>query len=508
MRRSAQRRQQRRRDQATYPWVDQPFRLLENPMNPVEILSAEQIERIHQVSLRILAETGIEFLDAEALELWQGVGADVDEAIGRVRLDSDLVMALVAQAPARFTMRARNPARNLQLGGNHITFAPGAGCPFVSDLERGRRPGTLAAFQEGVKLVQQCPPLHMVGGVMVEPQDLPVPVRHLEQLYSQFVFSDKAVITPSRGRQVATDCINMAALVFGGLDEIQQQPVQMAILNANSPLRYDEQMVGALIVYARHGQPVTVTPFILAGAMSPITMAGAIAQQNAEALAGIALTQVVRPGTPVLYGGFTTNVDMRSGSPAFGGPEGALAMLAGAQLARYYGVPYRGSGGLNNSKLPDAQASYETQMTLWPAVMAHANLIHHSAGWLEAGLVFSYEKFILDVEGLAMMARVLDGVEVNDETLALADIARVGPGGHHLDTPQTLARFRTEFYLPLVSDRQNYDAWLEQGGLDAGQRALRLWQELLEVYEPPPLDPAIKEALRDYVDRRKQDLTT
>jgi trimethylamine--corrinoid protein Co-methyltransferase len=341
---------------------------------------------------------------------------------------------------------------------------------------------------------------------MVEPQDLPVPTRHLDQVYSQFTLSDKALISPARSRETALDCVEMAAIVFGGPDEMQQQPVQLGIINVNSPLRYDSSMLGGLITYARYGQPVVITPFILAGAMSPITMAAALAQQNAEALAGVALTQLVNPGWPVIYGGFTTNIDMQTGSPAFGGPEGALALFAGAQLARFYGLPYRGSGSLNNSKIPDAQASYETQMTLWPAIMAHTNLIHHSAGWLEAGLVFSFEKFMLDLEGLLMMYRLLDGIEVTEETLALDWVAEVGPGGHHLGTAHTMARFRSEFHLPLISDRQNYEAWVEQGSLDAGQRAHRLWKELLASYEPPPIDPAVEDALRDYVARRKREV--
>jgi trimethylamine--corrinoid protein Co-methyltransferase len=484
------------------PLTETPFRLLRNPYPPFGVLSPEQLEQIHQASLDILKTIGIEFLDEETLEVWAEAGAQVERSTGRVRLDPGLVMAAIAQAPAHFTLRARNPAHNLVIGGNFISMAPGAGCPYVSDFKRGRRPGTLAAYQEIVRLVQQCPPLHLVGGVMVEPQDVAVPIRHLEQLYSQFTLSDKAVITPARGREVATDCIHMARLVFGNTTEA----VQLGIINANSPLRYDAQMLGGLITYARAGQPIIITPFILAGAMSPITLAAALAQHNAEALAGVALTQLVKPGVPVIYGGFTTNIDMQTGGPAFGGPEGALAMFAGAQLARYYGLPYRGSGSLNNAKTPDAQAGYETQMTLWPAVLAQANVIHHSAGWLEAGLVFSYEKFMLDVEGLRMMARLLDGIEVNAETLALDSLAEVGPGGHHFGTAHTMARFRSEFYLPILSDRQHYDAWVEQGSLDAGQRAYQLWQELLANYEAPPLDPALAEALHMYVARRKSEL--
>jgi trimethylamine--corrinoid protein Co-methyltransferase len=320
--------------------------------------------------------------------------------------------------------------------------------------------------------------------------------------------SDKTHTTAAHGREVATDYVNMAAIAFGGLETIQKRPVLASNVNANSPLRFDQRMLGALIVYSGHGQPAIITPFILAGAMSPITMAAAIAQQNAEALAGIALTQLVNPGCPVIYGGFTTNIDMQSGSPAFGTPEGAQALLCGAQLARYYGLPYRGSGGLNNSKLPDAQAAYETQMSLWPAVLAHANIILHSAGWLEAGLVCSLEKFILDVEGLAVMHHFLAGLDISDETLALDSIAEVGPGGHHFGTAHTMARYRDAFYMPIVSDRQNYDAWQENGALDAAQRAHRLAKQLLDTYERPPLDPAINEALQSYVSRKKEDYQT
>jgi trimethylamine--corrinoid protein Co-methyltransferase len=346
----------------------------------------------------------------------------------------------------------------------------------------------------------------MVEGLLVEPQDVPVAHRHLEKGYSVFALSDKTMTTAAHGRQVAADYVQMAAIVFGGLESIKQQPVFASNVNVNSPLRYDEPMLGALTVYVRHGQPVIITPFIMAGAMSPITLAAALAQQNAEALAGVALTQLINPGAPVIYGGFTTNIDMQTGSPAFGSPEGSLALFSGAQLARRYGLPYRGSGGLNNSKVADAQAAYETQMSLWPTVLAHANLILHSAGWLEAGLVCSLEKFILDVEGLGMMHRFLAGVEVTDETLALEAIAEVGPGGHHFGTAHTLARYRSEFYLPLVSDRQNHEAWQENGSLDAAQRASRVAQGLLESYERPLLDTAVDEALRDYMARRKNEM--
>ena len=295
--------------------------------------------------------------------------------------------------------------------------------------------------------------------------------------------------------------------MFGGEAEIRREPVLSAVVNVNSPLRFDERMLGGLLTYARYRQPVVVTPFILAGAMSPVSLPAALAQQNAEALARITLTQLINPGTPVIHGGFATSIDMQTGSPAFGGPEGALALLAGAQFARFYGLPYRGSGGLNNSKIPDAQAAYETQMTLWPAVLAHTNLILHSAGWLEAGLVCSLEKFVLDVEGLAMMSRFLNGLEINDDTLALEEIAEVGPGGNHFGTAYTMERFQDAFYRPTVSDRQNYETWVERGAKDALQRAHEIANQLLETYEQPGLPSSVQGELMEYVEKRKQEST-
>lgn len=498
-----QRRSRRRRRQAASPLADKPFRRLHNPFPPLEILSAEQIQQLHSASLTILEEIGLDFLNQEALALWETAGAKVEWSTQHVWLDRDLVLEAIARAPEAFTLYARNPDHNLIIGGNAINFATVGAAPYYADMETGRRPGRLADFQRMVRLAQQCGPIHMVEGLLVEPQDVPIPHRHLEKWRSQVTLSDKTHTTAAHGRQVAADYVQMAGIVFGGVEVIQDRPVFASNVNANSPLRFDDRMLSALIVYARHGQPTIITPFILAGAMSPVTMAAAIAQQNAEALAGIALTQLVNPGCPVVYGGFTTNVDMRSGSPAFGTPEGAQALLVGAQLARHYGLPYRGSGGLNNAKLPDAQAAYETQMSLWPAVLAHANVILHSAGWLEAGLVCSLEKFILDVEGLAMMHHFLAGLIINEETLALETIAAVGPGGHHFGTPHTLARFENAFYHPLVSDRQNYDAWQMNGAMNAAERAHHLAHQLLAEYTPPPLDEAICEALDEYIQRAK-----
>ena len=474
-------------------------------MPPVEILSQEQLAKIHDASMRILEDVGIDFLNKEALDLWATARAKVDYRKSHVWLDRGLVMDLIAKSPSEFTLHARNPNHNITIGGNHINFVTVGAAPYYSDLERGRKPGTLQDYRRMVKLTQQCGPLHVVEGLMVEPQDIPVAQRHVEKSFALQTLTDKTYTTAAHGPIAATDYLKMAAIVHGGMENIQRRPVFVSNVNANSPLRFDDYMLGAMMVYARHGQPNIITPFILAGAMSPVTMAAAITQQNAEALAGIALTQLVNPGCPVVYGGFTTNVDMRNGSPAFGTPEGALALLGGAQLARHYGLPYRGSGGLNNSKLPDAQAAYETQMSLWPAVLAHANFIMHSAGWLEAGLVCSLEKFILDVEGLAMFHHFLAGFEISDQTLALETIADVGPGGHHFGTAHTMNHYKTAFYQPIVSDRNNYDNWQDKGGIDAAQRAHQVAKQLLDAYKPPPIDECILEELQAYVERRRKE---
>ena len=328
-------------------------------------------------------------------------------------------------------------------------------------------------------------------------------MRHLRRLPLAFTLTDKAMQEALHGREICADTLNLARIVFG---EFSGDPVIGGVINASSPLRYDARMLGGLIAYARAGQVTIITPFILAGAMSPISIAAAIAQQNAEALAGIALTQIVRPGAPVIYGGFTSNVDMKSGSPAFGTPEGAWAMTTGAQLARRYGLPYRGSGSLTNSKTPDAQAAYETAWTLWPAVMAHTNFIMHAIGWLEGGLTVSYEKIVLDLEALAMFQHFLAGFAIDDDALALDMMAEVGPGGHHFGTPHTQQRYSTEFYAPLLSDRMGYDGWKQAGGLDTAQRAQAVWHEILAAYQPPPLDPGIAQGLREYVERREREL--
>jgi trimethylamine---corrinoid protein Co-methyltransferase len=494
----------RRRQRQLSPLLTHTFRPLRHPYPPLELWGPAEIERIHQASLHILENVGLEFLDAEVLAIWEKAGARVDHGRRRVWPDGGLVMEAVARAPSSFTWRARNPGHNVFIGENSIAFGPSGGMVYVSDLESGRRPGALADLENFLKLCQVCHLFHFASWEQVAPQDVPATTRHLHRLYAGFTLTDKAMMEAAHGRIITADCIEMARIVFGDLET--GGPVIGDVINVNSPLRYDERMLGGLLTYARASQATFITPFILAGAMSPVTMAAALAQQNAEVLAGAALTQLVKPGAPVIYGGFTTPVDLRSGAPAFGTPEGAWAILATAQLARYYGLPSRGSGSLTSANTADAQAAYETVWTLWPAIQGQTNLIMHAAGWLEGGLTCSYEKFVIDAENLAMFAHFLQGFAVDEEALALEMIAEVGPGGHHLGTSHTQARFQSAFHLSAVAERSGYESWIAAGGQDTLQRASRIWRELLQAYEPPPLDTAVKEALADFVARREREL--
>ena len=478
---------------------------LRHPRPPYDWLDPDSLAQIHAASMEILEDVGIDFLDEEALSIWAAAGAKVDHSNQHVWIDRGLVEEALVCAPAAFTWQARNPARAVLIGENAIAFGPNGGMAFAQDIARGRRPGTIADLIEFMKLSQLCDVLHFAAWEQVAPQDVPVNVRHLRRLLAGFTFTDKPVMEAAHGRVIPADCIEMTRIAFGGT--LPDDPAIGDVINVNSPLRFDDRMLGGLITYARAGQATFITPFILAGATSPITMAAALAQQNAETLAGITLTQLVRPGAPVLYGGFTTNVDMRSGTPAFGTPEGAWALLVGAQLARRYGLPYRASGSLTNAKLADAQAAYEGQWTLWPAVMGHSNLIMHAVGWLDGGLTAGLEKFIIDAENLAMFAHFLADFEVNEDALAIDSIRTVGPGGHHFGTAHTMAHFRTEHYQSAMADRRTHTAWLEAGEPDVTRRAHALALQLLDEYVPPPFEDARRAELQDFVARRERELT-
>ncbi|MFQ5775748.1 MAG: trimethylamine methyltransferase family protein [Kiloniellaceae bacterium] len=482
-----------------------PWRDVRNPYRPIEVLSADHVEAIHDASMRILEQIGMDFLHPEALDILRAAGADVEPGTQRVRMDRDLVLEALAHAPARFALHARNPARDLTIGADHINFATVGSAPNVSDLEGGRRPGNFEDYCNLLRLAHALNVVHLFGGYPVEPIDLPPATRHLDATHAFITLSDKVFYGYSLGRVRILDSIEMTRIARGVSEEqLLREPSLYTIVNTSSPLRLDGPMIEGVIEMARRNQGVVITPFTLSGAMSPVTLAGALAQQNAEALAGLAFAQIVNPGAPVVYGGFTSNVDMKSGAPAFGTPEYARAAFAGGQFARRYRLPYRSSNA-NAANLVDAQAAYESEMSLWAAVMGHANIVLHGAGWLEGGLCASFEKMVLDAELLQMMAEILLPIEVDEDTLGLEAIRDVGPGGHFFGTAHTLARYETAFYQPILSDWRNYETWVEAGSLTATERANRIYKRLLAEYEPPPLDPAVREELDAFVARRKRE---
>ncbi len=496
----------RRRRRAEAGVEQLPRRRIDNRLPPVAVLEEEQVEAIHETSLRVLEEVGMDFLHPEALEILAAAGAEVESGTNRVRFERGLVEQAVARAPSRFTLHARNPERDVAFGGSTINFGSVASAPYCSDLAGGRRSGGYDDFCNLVRLVQSLNIVHLICGYPVEPQDLPPETRHLDCIRAFVTLSDKAYHAYSLGRARILDAIEMTKIAHG-LDEagLAAEPGLFTVVNTSSPLRLDGPMIEGVIEMARRNQPVAITPFTLSGAMSPVTLAGALAQQNAEALAGIAFVQLVNPGAPAIYGGFTSNVDMRSGAPAFGTPEYAQAALAGGQLARRYGLPYR-SSNVNAANAVDAQAAYESEMSLWAAVLGHANLVMHGAGWLEGGLTASFEKVVLDAELLQMMVEILKPIEVDDDALGLEAIREVGPGGHFFGSAHTMERYETAFYRPMLSDWRNYEAWREAGAPQADERATGIWKQLLADYEAPPLEAAVEEALDDFVERRQGEL--
>ena len=484
-----------------------PWRRLVNPFRPVEILSADHVEAIHRASLRILAEIGMEVMGDRALDAFAGAGAQVDRLTRNVRLDPEQVEALVALAPPEFTLHARNPERNIVFGGTHLVFGAVGGPAFVSDLDRGRRAGNAADFVDYVRLIGALDIIHQEGGGPLEPTDLPVETRHLD-MYRIFATElDKTWQCLGFGATPVNDALEVLQIIRGvDRDALAREPSAMTIINTNSPLRLDGPMGDGLMEMATYGQPVVATPFTLAGAMSPVSLAGAIAQQNAEALFLVALAQIVRPGTPMVYGAFTSNVDMRTGSPAFGTPESVKSQFASGQMARRYGLPWRSSNATASSVV-DAQAAYEAEMAVWGAIMSGVNLLYQGAGWLEGGLTASFEKLILDVEILQMMSEVLQPLVVDAATLGFEAIQEVGPGGHFFGTAHTLERYETAFYQPLLSDWRNFETWQADGARTATERANTIWKRLLAEAVPPPMDPARAEALDAFVARRTREIT-
>jgi len=467
-----------------------------------EILNEEGLQLIERNADTILEKIGIEFRDdEEALRLWKEAGADVKGT--RVRFPRGLPRSVIQKsAPKTFTQYARNRERTVEIGGDGTVFAPVYGPPFIRNLDEGRRYATIDDFRNFVKLAYMTPAMHHSGGTVCEPVDLPVNKRHLDMVYSHIRYSDKPFMGSVTQPERAADTVAMAKLVFGE-SFVDQNCVIISLSNANSPMVFDGTMLGALKVYARAGQATIVTPFILAGAMSPVTSAGTLSQILAEVLAGAGLTQLVRPGAPVIFGTFASSISMQSGAPTFGTPEPTMVLIAAAQLARRLGIPFRSGGSLCASKIPDAQAAYESAQTLLPTLLAGTNFVLHGAGWLEGGLVSGYEKFVMDADQLGMMQILAAGIDLSENGQAMSAIEEVGPGSHFLGCSHTQANFETAFYRSSIADNNSFEQWEAEGGKDAAKRANALWKRLLQEYEPPPIDPAVDEALSDFIARKK-----
>ena len=480
------------------------YRRLKNPFEPLRVLSEDEIAHIHESALSILENHGMRVLLPEARRRFAAAGAVVDDSSETVRLDRGLVALALSSAPSLIEVTAPDPGRNVTIGGRHLAVTPVSGPPNASDLDRGRRPGTLRDFRELLMLSQSFDVIHLLGP-LIEPQDVPPPFRHLEVTLAQLTLSDKIPFVYSRGRPQVEDCFEMIRMVHGlSEDDFRSRAYTYTNINTNSPRQLDIPMAQGILDFAAAGQLLIVTPFTLAGAMAPITIAGAIALAHAEALAGIALAQITRPGTPVVYGGFTSNVDMKSGSPAFGTPEYVKACFGTGQLARHVGLPWRSSNA-TASNIADGQAVYESQMSLWGALLGGCNVLIHGAGWLEGGLCASYEKFIIDIEMLQMFAEVFQPLITNADEIGLDAIAEVPPGGHFFSVAHTMQRYKSAFYTPLISDWRNYGQWLEDGGLTVTQRANKRWHETLDRFSAPAHDPAKIEALTSFAARRKDE---
>jgi trimethylamine--corrinoid protein Co-methyltransferase len=466
-----------------------------------EVLSEEGLELIERNCETVLEEIGIDFRDdPEALELWKNAGADLKG--NRVRFPKGLVRSLIKTAPREFTQHSRNPERNVVVGGKNTIFAPVYGPPFIRNNDEGRRYATIEDFRNFVKLAYLAPSIHHSGGTVCEPVDIPVHKRHLDMVYSHVRFSDKPFMGSVTAPERAQDTVEMAKLVFGA-EFVDNNCVTINLINANSPLVFDSTMVGALKVYARNNQATVISPFILSGAMSAVTAVGTLTQILAEASVGMAFAQLCRKGAPVVFGTFASSISMQSGAPTFGTPEPAHVLFGAAQLARRLNVPFRSGGGLCASKLPDAQAAHESSNTLWPTILGGVNFVLHAAGWLEGGLVSSYEKFIIDADQLSMLQRFAEGVDYSENGQALSAIREVGPGSHFLGCAHTQANFETAFWRSSVADNNSFEQWRDDGGKDTATRANIIWKRQLKEYQPPALDPGIDEALQDYMAKRK-----
>jgi trimethylamine--corrinoid protein Co-methyltransferase len=473
-------------------------------LEPTDILSQESIELIEHNADILMEEVGVVYSeDEEALGMWKDAGADVRG--DRVHFPKGLCRELMKTAPASFTQHARNPERSVEIGGKTTVFAPVYGPPFVRDLEGARRYATIDDFQNFVKLAYMAPAMHHSGGTVCEPCDIPVNKRHLDMVYSHVRYSDKPFMGSVTAPERAEDTVEMAKLVFGE-EFVDQNCVLVSLINCNSPMTLDGTMLGALKVYARANQASIVSPFIVGGAMSPVTVAGTLTQVLCEATSAIAFSQLCRPGSPVIFGTFATAISMQSGAPAFGTPEPAQVLMGAAQFARRYNLPFRSGGSLTGSKLPDAQAAYESANTLQPAMAGGVNFMLHAAGWLEGGLVSSYEKFIMDADQLAAAQKMAAGIDMSENGLALSAIREVGPGNHYLGCEHTQQNFETAFFASTVADNNSYEQWEVEGSMRAEQRANLTARKWLDAYVAPDLDPAVDEALQNFIRTKKDSM--
>ena len=483
--------------------IDQmPWRMPVNTDRPIEPLTEEGVQAIHNGAMRILEEIGIEFLNEEGLEILRDAGCTIRDT--NVRMGRDFVMEMLAKAPAQFTITPRNPERELTVGGNVILFGNVSSPPNYWDLKTGKTPGTMEQCRDLLKLTQYFNCIHFAGGYPVEPVDIHASVRHLHVLRDKLVLTDKAAHMYSLGAERIEDSMEMVRIA-GGLteEEFQAKPRMYTNINSTSPLKHDIPMIDGCLRLIRRGQAVIVTPFTLAGAMAPVTMSGAVAQSIAEALAAIALFQYVKPGCPCVFGTFTSNVDMKTGAPAFGTPEYMRATQMTGQMARFYGLPVR-SSGVCTSNVPDGQAMWETSNSLWAAVQSGTNVVYHAAGWLEGGLIASPEKFVMDCEVLQMIQRYFepDIWATGDDDIAVDAIQEVGSDGHFFGIQHTQDRYETAFYQPFISDWSNYEGWAAKGAVWTAERAHNLSRQILNEFEAPPMDAAIREELDAFVDRR------
>jgi len=477
--------------------------MFHNRMPRYDILSEEAIATLDGGWRRLMSEIGVEFMDQRALDLFAQAGQRVEDH--KVFLDPDFVLEQVAKAPREFDIQARNPANNVHIGGDSMAFGAVYGPPFVREGDV-RRDATLADFHNFTKLAQSFDALDSAGGVICEPNDAPLDSRHLDMVYALQTLTDKIYMGNVVSGSNAADTIKMTEILFGSRESIEQTPATISLINCNSPLRWDDRMLEAQFEYSAANQPVVLTPFLLMGAMSPVTIPAALVQQITEALSGIALSQLIRPGSPVVFGSFLSNINMQSGSPTFGTPESGIGLLCTGQIARHFGLPFRTGGGLTSAQVPDAQAGYEALMTMLPTFLAGANWVMHSAGWLEGGLVAGYEKFIVDLEILQMLQHEFTPLEIDEASMAFGAHEEVGHGGHFLGAMHTMERFRTCFYRPFLSSSDNYERWMRNGGNDTAARAATIWKQRLEDYEAPAIDDAVKAELEEFVVRRRAEL--